>query len=51
MTKKEKLKMAVIAGASYAIKYKEENPKASESDTISYVTKKMAKILRNLDEE
>ena len=35
MAKKEKIKMAVIAGASYAIRYKEEHPNASESETMS----------------
>jgi hypothetical protein len=50
MDKKEKMKMAVVAGASYAIRYKEEHPKATESETMSYVTKSMRKIIRDVEE-
>ena len=49
MAKKDKVQMAVIAGAAQAIKYKEENPKASESEIMSYVTKRMKRIINDLE--
>ncbi len=51
MAKKEMIKMAVITGAASAIKYKEEHPRASESETMSHITREMRKIIRNLEEE
>lgn len=51
MTEKETLKMAIIAGAAKAIKYKEQNPKASESEVIGHITKNINKIIDNLDKE
>ncbi len=50
MAKKDKVKMAVIAGAAQAIRYKEENPRASESEIMGYVTKRMESIIRDLEE-
>jgi len=50
MDKKEKIKMAVVAGAANAIRYKEEHPNASESEIMGYVTKKMPRIIRDLEE-
>ena len=47
---KEIVKRAVIAGAASALKYKERNPKANESETMSYVIKEMKKILREIEE-
>ena len=51
MDKKEKIKMAIIAGAAAAIEYKENHPKATESEVMGYVTKKMPKIIRDLEED
>ena len=51
MEKKEKIKMAVISGAASAIRYKEEHPHASESEIMGYVTKKMPKIIKDLEED
>ena len=50
MDKKEKIKMAVISGAASAIRYKEEHPNASESEVMRYVTKRMEKIIRDVEE-
>ena len=50
MTKKDKVKMAVIAGASYAMKHKEKNPRASESETMSYVTRNIDKIIKDIED-
>jgi len=44
-------KMAVISGASHALKYKERNPRASEQEVLQYVTKHIEEILRKIDEE
>lgn len=51
MVTQQVLKMAVIAGASYAFKYMEQHPKATEAEAISYVTRNLDKIIRGLDEE
>jgi len=51
MAEKEKLKMAVVAGAAAALDYKENHPNASESEVMHYITKKMVKILRDLEED
>lgn len=49
MVNKEMLKMAVIAGASYALKYKEEYPHADEAEVMGNVTKEMRRIADELD--
>jgi hypothetical protein len=51
MVTNQVLKMAIIAGASYAFKYMEEHPKATEAETISHVTRNLDRIIRGLDEE
>jgi len=52
MEEEEKvLKMAVIAGASHAIRYKERHPKAQEHEVIENVTKEVDKILAKIDKE
>lgn len=47
----EKLKIAVIAGASTALSYKEKKPSASESEILSYITKNVREILGRIDGE
>ena len=37
-TEKEKLKMAIIAGASSAAKYKENNSRATESEVVKHLS-------------
>mgnify|MGYP001581549921 FL=1 len=51
MGEKEMVKMAVIAGASFALKYKEENPRASEVEVISYIASEAKKIIHELEKE
>lgn len=51
MVKDETLKMAIVAGAACALKYKEENPKADESDVMSHVTRSIREIISKIDEE
>ena len=45
------VKMAVIAGASYALKYKEEHPRASEAEVINYVAGEIKKIIHELEKD
>ena len=46
-----RIKMAVIAGASHAIRYKEKNPRANEAGVIGAVTKEVDEILKRIDKE
>lgn len=50
MVEDEKLKMAVIAGASYALKYQERNPRASESEIMNHVSENLGKIINDIEE-
>ena len=43
--------MAIISGASHALKYKERNPRASDTEVLQYVSKDVAEILEKIDEE
>ena len=45
-----RLKMAIIAGAAEAAKFKEENPNALEDQVINYVTGKTDEILSKIDD-
>ena len=51
MDEEKRLKMAIIAGASNAIKFKEMNPRANESEILTHVSKEIDKILSKVDEE
>ena len=51
MEEEKRLKMAIISGASHAIRYKEENPRAMESEVIQHVTNNVDSILDKIDEE
>lgn len=44
-----KLNMAVIAGASEALKFLEENPKAFSRDVLQHVTNNAEQILKKID--
>jgi len=46
----KKLKMAIISGASHALKYKEKNPRASEQEILQYLTDESDEILEKIDE-
>lgn len=50
-TADKKFKMAVISGASHAIRFKEKNRHASEEEVIQHVTKEAENILTKIDEE
>lgn len=47
----KKTKMALIVGASKAIRYKEEHPEASENEIIQHIIANSDKILAKIDEE
>jgi len=44
------LKLIAISGAAHAIRYKEENPRAHESEVIQHVTDKVDDILAKIKE-
>lgn len=48
---KKRLKIAIISGASHAIRFKEKNPRVSEDEVIRYVTSEVGKILEKIDQE
>ena len=51
MTDTDKIKMAVIAGASYALKFQERNPGASESQIMNHVSSNLGRIISDIEEE
>ncbi|MBI2043391.1 hypothetical protein HYT25_03315 [Candidatus Pacearchaeota archaeon] len=51
MADKEMVKMAVIAGASYAMRYKEEHPRASETEVLNFVAGETKKIIHELEKD
>ena len=51
MTDRDKTKMAVIAGASYALKFQERNPGASESHIMNHVSSNLGRIISDIEEE
>lgn len=48
---KESLKMAIIAGASKALKYRDRNPHASEQEIIQHVNDIADELVGNIEEE
>jgi len=49
MEEDKRLKMAVIAGAAEAAKFKSKNWKASEEEIIRHVTEKVNEIIEKID--
>jgi len=50
MSDEDKIKRAIIAGASYAFKYQERNPGASESKVMNHVSENLGKIINDIEE-
>jgi hypothetical protein len=50
MTTNKKLKMALIAGASAALKQKEKQPHATENEIMQQVTTEADKLISKIDE-
>jgi hypothetical protein len=49
MKNEEAIKRAVIAGASHALRFKEENPMFSEQDVLQQVMRDIRSIIREID--
>jgi len=47
----DRLKIAVISGASHALRYKELNPRMTEEDVLRYITSQTDKIISKIDQE
>ena len=47
----KRLKMAVISGAAHALRFKDNNPRASEQEILQYVTSRASEILEKIDDE
>lgn len=46
-----KIKMAIIAGASEAMKFKERNLRATDSEVLQHVTQRLRELVRNIELE
>ena len=44
-------KRIFIAGAAAALNYKDKNPHATESEIMSYVTREMKEMIREIGED
>jgi len=51
MAKDGVAKRAFIAGAGAALDYKERHPNASETEIMSYVTRQMGKLIRDIERD
>ncbi len=51
MDKEKKLKIAVIAGASYALTYKEEHLRATEQEILQQVANRVREIIEKIDDK
>ena len=51
MADKKMMKIAIIAGASHALKYKSQNLSASDEEILQNISKEAGKILENIDED
>ncbi len=49
MDAKKKLKMALISGASHALKFKKASPYTTDDDVLQQVSRESEEILRKLD--
>jgi len=50
MDEKKRMKMAIIAGASHAIKFRNQHQAASDDEILQHITKESENILKNIDE-
>ncbi len=46
----KRLRMAVIAGAAHAARFKSKNPRATEEQVIQHVTEKAKEIIEKIDD-
>lgn len=47
----KRLQIAVISGASHALKFKKENPYASDEEAIQHVAREMNSIISKVNSE
>ncbi len=48
---RDNIKMAVISGASHALKFRDKNPRATNEEAIRHISEKMDEILAKIEEE
>lgn len=48
---KDMVERIFVAGAAKALDYKEKHPHSTESEIMSYVTKEMKKIIKEIKED
>lgn len=46
---KKRIKIALIAGAAHALRYKKLNPSASDEEVIQYVSREIDKFITKVD--
>ncbi len=51
MNESNRLKIAVISGASHALQYKKDNPRASDEEILRQVTRNVREILGKISED
>lgn len=51
MDEVNQLKLAVISGASHALRYKKSNPRASDEEVLRQVTREMQNILSKIGQD
>ena len=47
---RDNIKMAVISGASHALKFRDKNPRATNEEAIRHVSENMGEILAKIEE-
>ncbi len=48
---RDNIKMAVISGASHALKFRDRYPRSTNEEAIRHVSEKMDEILSKIEEE
>lgn len=51
MVKDSAVKRIFIAGAAAALNYKERHPNAGESEVMSYVTRQMKDLIKDIEKD
>lgn len=51
MNESNQLKIAVISGASHALQYKKNNPRASDEEILRQVTREVREIIEKINQD
>ncbi|MBS3071967.1 hypothetical protein J4408_03175 [Candidatus Pacearchaeota archaeon] len=51
MEEEKRLKLAIIAGAAQALKFKAKNRKATDQEIIQHISDNVSKMLEEVDKE